>query len=204
MSGRTDDTTRETRDQTSPAARGIAGAIRWMAVKLSKDDGFWQLLGHLLPDGKTKETIRAAPFSGIGFYARPKAGSASAEVVINFVGGAPNPVIVASRDEDARRKMADDLADDETAMFNQTVTVRCTKDGHVEIRTASGFPKVLAINDELRSLRDSVAALQSAYNIHTHPVQVVPASGTGATTGLVSAVPGAIAIPQGTTVIRGQ
>jgi phage gp45-like len=80
-------------------------------------------------------------FSGVGFYARPKVGH-NAEAVVVFPGGAANPIIIATRDEDARKAMAK-LNADETAVFNSTTVILIKKDGTVEVRAANGTAKSL-------------------------------------------------------------
>lgn len=164
---KTDDTTRERRDQTSTAERERLGAIRRMAVNLTSGS-FWRVLGHLL-FGNVREQHDAEVFSGIGFYARPKAG-ANAEAIVAFVGGASNPIIIATRDEDARKAIAQ-LDDDSTAMFNTATIIVIKPDGTVEIRTAAGVAHPLPTLDE--------------FNAHTHPAPggatsapTTPATGT--------------------------
>jgi len=132
---RTDDTTRETRDATSPEARNALGMLRRMSIRLTSVP-FWRTVGHLLLDASETETRDPEMFSGIGFYSRPAAGS-NADAIVAFPGGASNPVIIAARDEDARKKHAE-LAQDETAMFNRLVIAVIKAIGTMEIRTANG------------------------------------------------------------------
>lgn len=168
----TDATSREARAELSTDRRNTLGLVRRMAVKLTSG-AFWQTLGHLLLDN-TQEVRGAEVFSGIGFYARPKADH-RAEAIVVFPGGAANPIIVATRDEDARKAVAQ-LGADETAMFNsQTIIV--VKGSTVEIRTAGGTAHSLVTLAE--------------FNDHIHV-----ASGSNTTPPSVAA--------SGTTVLKAQ
>lgn len=194
----TDYTTKDFRDQTSPQTRDWRGMIRRVAISLTSG-AKWQTIGHLLLDGVTKETRDAEPFSGIGFYARPAAG-ANAEAVAVFVGGASNPHIVATRDEDTRKKVAK-LDQDETMAFNTQVGVKMTKDGKIEACANGGTPVELALASELNSLRAFVMQQFTATGGHTHTV-------SGAATTAVVAIVTPVIAPAtdypGTDVLKGQ
>ncbi len=193
------------RDSTDTPARRLAGLVRRVAVKVTSAT-FWQVVGHLLFDNKTPETLDAEVFSGGGFYWRPKAG-ANAEAIVVFPGGPENPVIVGLRDEDLRKKMTH-LDQDETAMVNSQVGVFITRDGFVEVREDGGTGVGLATIDELNNLRAEYEKLLSFVNTqffgvgHTHVV-------SGGTTTLTSPVPplapsSAPAPYAGTQVLLGQ
>jgi len=183
----TDDDVRARRDATSPETRRWAGLARRMVAKLTRGPT-WQVLGHLLLENN-RETVQAENFSGIGFFARPKASHRSEAVVI-YPGGAANPIIVATRDEDARRAIAD-LGEDETAAFN-SATIVLIKGNTVEIRLAGGTAL------KLPTLAD-YNALRAAFNAHVHLE-------TGATTNAPTAVPSVIPVPAptGTVVLKAQ
>ncbi len=156
----TDDTTRDWRDSIGSDRRLDLGRVRRMAVKLTSG-AFWQAVGHLLLDSRTRETVSAEVFGAIGFHSRPAAG-ANAEVVVVFPGGAANPVIVATRDEDLRRAMGD-LDQDQTAMFNRIVTVLC-KGSTVEVRTAVGVVQPTLLGTTYRVAEDlMLTALAAAF-----------------------------------------
>ncbi len=175
----TDNSTRQWRDETSPAQRDARGMVRRFVVNLTTGT-LWRTVGHLLLAG-ARELHDAEVFSGVGFYARPKVGH-NAEAVVVFPGGAANPIIIATRDEDARKAMAK-LNADETAVFNSTTVIVIKKDGTVEIRAGSGTAQPLPTRAEFN-------ALVSKFNSHTHVV---------ATTGTSSAQSGTAAV-----VIAGQ
>lgn len=187
----TDSTVADARGQVSTERRDMRGLVRRMAVKLSSG-AFWQVLGHLLLDA-TPEVREAEVFSGIGFYARPKAGH-RAEAIVVFPGGAANPIVIATRDEDARKAIAK-LDEDATAMFNSKTVIVIKPSGAVEIRGANGTAHALPT---LADFNDFV----SKYNEHTHYVAV---TGTASAQNGVSAIPPALASSStGTTVLKAQ
>jgi hypothetical protein len=163
MSGEswTGNTSAEWRDGTGTAARRLAGLVRRLAVKVTSGT-FWQVVGHLLFDNKTPETLDAEVFSGGGFYWRPKAG-ANAEAIVVFPGGPENPVIVGMRDEDLRKKMAQ-IAQDEACMVNTQAGVFITNQGFVEARQDGGTAVGLALESELNNLRGEYERLLAAFN----------------------------------------
>lgn len=147
-------TTREFRDETSPDTRDWRGMIRRVAISLTSGAS-WQAIGHILLDGRTRETRDAEVFPGIGFYARPAAG-VNAEAIVAFVGGASNPHIVATRDEDTRKKVAQ-LDQDETAMFNSTTIAAARKDGTFEVRSApTGASQPMLLGTTYRAAEDTM------------------------------------------------
>lgn len=164
-----------------PTMRNALGALRRMAVKLTTKPS-WQLLGHLL-DG-VRETPLAEVFSGIGFYARPRA-SDRAEAAVIHVGGASQPIIVATRNEDVRRQIAN-ISEDETAVFNSQAILVIKANGTVEIRAANGVAVPLVTRAEFLG--------------HGHLF-----AGTGAPSAPVAVTPpgSSITFP-GTSVLKGQ
>lgn len=187
MSSHTTNTTKDWRDFTSTEARKLAGLARRVAVRLT-DGAFWQTVGHLLLDNTTQETADAEVFSGIGFYARPPAG-ANAEAIQIHPGGPGNPVIVATRDEATRKKVAGFALQDETFVYNSQVAIRLTSGGLIQAFLVGGpTPVPLA-------LKSDVDAVVSAFNGHTHLE-------TGATTNPVIPAQRAPS-PTGSSVLRG-
>lgn len=169
MSGHSSNTSKDWRDLTSTQSRELAGKIRRMAVSVTNvlafagttTASFWQVVGHLLLDSKTKETADAEVFSGVGFYARPPAG-ANAEAIVAFPGGPSNPVVVASREEATRKKVAGNALQDETFIFNSKVAIRMTSGGFIQAYLVGGpTPVPLALKSDL----DATVA---AFNGHTH------------------------------------
>lgn len=154
----------------SAEAFKLAGMIRRFAVTLTSGT-FWQLLGHLLLDGKP-ETHESEVFGGVGFYARPPAGSRPEAIAVSLAGGG-EPVIIATRDEQTRQAVAGELAEGETATFSdQTISVH-KANGTIEHRSAGGTAELLALKADLQALRaaiegwapvngDGGAALQAA------------------------------------------
>ena len=149
----------------SPEFRGLLGRARRMAVRFT--ERLWQLTGHKIEG--VRETIESEPFSGVGFYARPPAGSKTAEAVVISIGeSAQHHVIIATRDEAIRQVWTDELdaGADVAAMFTSTTIVLIKPDGTVEIRSKDGTAVPLAKASELQ-------ALAAAFYGHGHP-------GTGA------------------------
>lgn len=200
-----DDSIDEVRNRTSPRERDLSGMIRHMAIALT-DGVFWQVAGHLLLDGLTRETKKAEPFSGVGFYSRPAPGS-NAEAILVHVGGAENPTIVATRDEDLRKKVFPTTApmlQDEAATFNTKAMMYITSASKViaclvgHAASAVGLAKT----SELNNLRAFVVQQFSAPG-HTHTL----VSGGTVTTGVVPVIL-PVAAPAsdytGTTVLKGE
>lgn len=196
---RTDETIDERRGRTSPQQREIAGAIRRMELRVT-DGASWQVVGHLLLDGKTRETAEADAFIGIGFYARPPAG-ANAEAIVAFVGGRQNPVIVGTRDEDTRREVAKDFPQDTTAMFNSQAMVTVDSDGKIRARLVGGAAVELAKASELNNLRAFVMQQFSGTPGHTHGVS---GAATNTTVSVVIPVAAPVTAYPGTDILKGQ
>lgn len=157
-------------DSVSTSVRELYGKVRRMAIGVTSS--LWQVIGHLLLDGKI-EAKDAEAFSGLGFYARPKAGS-NAEAIVIFLGeGGSSPAVIACRDEDVRRVVVGDLDEDESAMFNSSTMIIVRASGVVEIKAPNGNPRRVAFHDELH-------ALWSAFDGHGHTY--VPGSNTPTTT----------------------
>lgn len=193
----TDNTVRGWREETSPERRRGDGMIRRMPVRLTAGV-FWRVEGHRLLDGRTKEARDAEVFSGVGFYARPAAG-AKAEAIVAFLGDdGQNPVVVATRDEAARKAIAQ-LEQNSTAMFNagaNATIVLIKPDGTVEIRRGNGVAAKLPTLADYNALRTFVNAQFSGPG-HTHATP----SGTTTATTPVGTPPGA---PAGTVVLKAQ
>ncbi len=185
-----DNTTREWRAETSAERRGELGKIRRMVVALSSGV-FWQTVGHLLFDNVTHETRDAEVFSGVGFYSRPKAGH-NTEAVVVFAGGSSNPIIIATRDEDARKAIAN-LAEDESAVFNSSTIIIVKANGTVEIRSATGTALSLATKADLDALAGKVSG-------HVHQVVCPSGGGTVVSAAATGSTPAAL----GTTVLKAQ
>lgn len=137
-------------------ARELAGTLRRMAVKRTTG-ALWQVVGHLLFDG-SKETRDVEVASGIGFYARPKS-AGRCDAIVVFPNGAMYPVVIATRDEDTRKKVANDLAEDETQVHNSQAVVRIKANGTIEARSANGTAVPLATKADVQALRDFASGL---------------------------------------------
>ncbi len=141
---------------TSPENRSTHGAIRRMAIRLTRTV-LWQLAGYRNAD-KTGETVDAEPFTGIGFYARPKA-SDKAEAVLVQVGDSRHTVVVACRNEEARRAVVNalnggsGLAEDETCVYCRAALMHFKSDGTMEARTPGGLAKLLALHQDMIDLK---------------------------------------------------
>jgi hypothetical protein len=189
----TDDSTDARRGQTSPEAREGLQMLRRMPVKLS-GGATWQVLGHRLLNGK-REVRNPEQFSGVGFFARPHA-SHKVDSLVAFPGGAQNPIIAATRDEDLRKLVAADLDQDEAMMANTVAVVYLKKTGSAEIRSPSGAARRLAFADELNDLRAFVVAQFSGAG-HVHGV-------SGGATNSTTPVGSAPSSYPGTGVLKGE
>ena len=134
--------------------RALAGSLRRMAVKLTAG-GVWQVAGHIL-FGSDRETRQAELWPGIGIFARPPKGSSSAEAIVANAGGQNNPAIVATRDEETRKKV-DDLVDDEGALYNTLARVYVTKDGNIELRTHAGVAIKLPTLADVQKIETAIS-----------------------------------------------
>jgi hypothetical protein len=197
----TDESTESVRNRTSPTMRDALGLVRRMAVTLT-DGAFWQVIGHLLMDGVTREPRTVEPWQGIGFSARPAPGSNAEGVMVN-IGGAQNPALVATRDEDLRRKVfppSRPQEQDNTAMYNTVVVAQCTKTGLFTATTPGGTPHGLALKSELENLRAFVMQ-QFVVAGHTH---VVSGGATTTVAAIVTPVVAPVSAYPGTVVLQGE
>jgi phage gp45-like len=193
----------ELADAVGATARAMSGAFRRMAIKVTST-ALWQVIGHRLLDG-SRETRDAEVFYGVGFWARPTS-SEKAEAFVTFTaGGSGSPLIVATRNEDARRAVAAALtggtiAEGETLIFGSpgTPIVYLKANGTVEIRLPGGAAVALATKADV----DAVATfLKKQFDTalgHTHAaLGSPPVVGTG-TVGTGFSVPAAA----GTSVLK--
>ena len=189
-------------NQVGAFRRQLAGIVRRMTISLT-DGGTWQTVGHLLFGGD-KETRDPEHYPGVGFYARPPAGSESAEAIVLQVAGQNQPAIVATRDEATRAKVTDIKAD-EAAVHNTQCRLYLKDDGTIEARTHDGAAVALAKLSEVSALRNYVNNQFSAVGGHLHAV-----SGAATTTITAVAVEGGTpptvvpAVPTGTTKLKGE
>lgn len=192
---RTDESIEERRNRTSPSVRQAVGMLRRMTITVTSG-AFWQVVGHLLLDGVTAEAPDAEVFSGIGFFSRPKAGT-NRESIVAYIGGAENPVIIATRDEDTRKRVAQ-IDEDETAMFNTQAGVFVQNNSTVEVRTVAGVPLKLPTMADFENLRAFVAAQFAAASGHIHATP----SGATTTIALAAAAPTLPAVGTGTLCLK--
>lgn len=171
------------RAEVSAAARDVAGLVRRMAITLTSRP-LWQLVGHLLLDGTTRETRDAEPFTGVGFYSRPPA-DGNPEAVVVFAGAGGKPLIVATRDEKTRAAVfaaAGELGPGDAALFSPAAIVIAKADGTVEIRTPGGAAVALATLADVQALRDWAAGMAYGGSGSVVPVGgAAPPNPTGTT-----------------------
>jgi phage gp45-like len=185
------------KDEQSHTTKANASKLRRLAVSLTSRV-FWQLLGYKSHEAK-QPTTDAEVFSGIGFYARPLT-TDKAEAILASIGDARHSVIIATRNEDVRKQIAQ-LEPDETAIFTSLSTVVIKADGTIEIRSKDGTALPLPTLADVQEVVDKLNALITAYKIHVHG---------GVTTGAgLSAVPTVVTAanaddPEGTDVIRAE
>lgn len=194
-----DGTIEEARAKNTVDRRTWLNTLRRMRVSLTSET-FWQGVGVLLMDRVTKQAVRAEVFSGIGFYSRPH-GAANTEMIVGYEGGAENPYVIATRDEDTRKRVAK-IDKDETMAFNTLAVMHIVKAGQVLAYLAGHLADAvgLAKASELNNLRAFVMQQFSGPG-HTHGV-------SGAVTNSVAPVVVPVVAPAsaypGTTVLKGQ
>lgn len=176
----------EFNQEQGATTRALRGMLRRVAIKLTRRAAEWQVLGHRIRG--ERETTDAEPFTGIGYYARPRTTS-NAEAVLAQIGEARHVVIIAMRDEDLRKLVDGQVPADGSAMFNSASVVLVAND-LVEARSIGGTASPLATLADLEALRTWVST-------HTH---------SGVTTGGgTSAVPTTSPpTPDGTSVLMGE
>ena len=136
--------------ETSAIARRMRGLTRRMRIR-SSSGAVWQVTGHRVMGNL--EAPELEPFTGVGFYSRPRPTS-KADAIVITVGDAKHQVIIATRDEDLRKLWRTELdaGADVAAMFNSATIVLCKPDGTVEIRSRGGTAHRLAKASELQAL----------------------------------------------------
>lgn len=159
-------TVKDFRDSTSPETRDWRGMIRKFKILLTSGS-IWQVLGHKLIDN-TPETRFPEVFSNIGLFARPPAGANAEAVGVSMGGAAGNLVVVATREEDTRKRVAV-LEQDETCIYNSVVVATCKKTGQLWICAPGAAPVAVALASELNALRAFVTQ-QFAGAGHVHAV----------------------------------
>jgi hypothetical protein len=196
VSVKSDSSIDESRHSVSHEARALAGMIRRVAVTLTSSS-FWQVVGHLLIDGKTKERREVEVFSGIGFDARPS-GDSNAEGIMANVGGMENPILLAHRDEDAR-KLWPKLRSNETRVFTRKAAVTLSQDPIIEARSIDGVAVPLSMLIDLQNAIDKLNHFIETFNDHTH---VAPA--LGGVTSTPAAPESSCPDPTGTSVFMAE
>lgn len=150
--------------ETGPLMRFMKGMIRRVLVTISTNTTKWQVRGvHNSVGGD--EVFEAELFPGVGIFAR---GSSSTEAVVLNVGGSKVPVIVATRDEATRRKIASQVGPGEAALYNDSLICILKQGGAIELRTHAGTALAVPTMADFNALRDFVRAQFSASTGHTH------------------------------------
>lgn len=163
MSSSSGDSIEEARRLIGTERRSHTNMLRRFSLSITSD-ALWQLIGMLQLDSRTVETREAEPFLNAGFYSRPPVG-VNAEAIVAFLGGdAENPVIIATRDEDTRRKAAADLAQGDTAIYGEASRAACRSSGLIELSSIPVGPLEFALRAQTyRSAEDSVFAAIGAF-----------------------------------------
>lgn len=183
MGSRADDTVYDARHQHHSERRSMFGTLRRFAITVTRTS-FWQGVGLLLIDQKTKETEKAEIFPGIGIYARPPVGTNS-EGIVGYLGAdAQNPVWLGVRDEDTRRFVMDQAhpAANETFLYNSLARLMIRKDGSIVVRFPGAASDIrLATIQDLNGLATYVRAQSGADGGPGH-VHATPSGPTTSTT----------------------
>lgn len=182
MTYRTDD---DHARETGPTWRMLKGIVRRVLVTLAGSGPSWQVLGVRSRTGGD-EIFEAELFPGVGIFAR---GSSSTEAVVVNASGSKVPMIVATRDEETRKKVASQVGEGETAIFNGAGIVILKSDGTIHVRSHGGSALAIPTMADYNALKSWLA-------VHTH---------IGVTTGAgVTGAPSAPVVPtaSGTTKAR--
>jgi phage gp45-like len=194
--------TKQLREETGAKSRDLRGLARRMLIKFT-DNVLWQLTGHRL-EAHTETTV-AEVFANVGFFSRPRAGTKTAEAILQRIGDAQHVVIVATRDEDLRAMFAGDFADDDIAALFNSNAIMVIKGSTAEVKSRGGIALALAPVAELERL---YAALEATSVALQAEIVLGNAAATPAKlaidtlkTILDALVP---AWPSGTTVLKGE
>jgi phage gp45-like len=182
------------RERTSKVWTSIAALARRVALELT-GGGMWQISGH---EDETDDDVPA--FQGIGFASRPASGSTGAEAIVIKVGAdSGHPVIVATRDEDARKvhTLVKNLDVDETAIYTRQALIVIDKDGDIIIRSKAG--RTVAVDDGSGAVALALQAELADLKTRIAAWVVVPGDGGGALKPIIAAWP-----VTGTTVLKGK
>jgi hypothetical protein len=201
-------TAQELRRRGGQAALELGNVVRRVLVAATSGDA-WGYLGYQYPDlrgrgttiteGAEDEPVEVFP--GVGIFARPAAGDASEALLVNVGGKAEHGVIVALRNEDARRRYVEEFGEidpGEIVIFNSIAKSRVIvrADGTIELEADAG--KEILIRSKSGATDSLVTTTE--FLKHGHPT-----AGTGAVSGpVVAPAPGPGAPFPGTTVLKAE
>lgn len=112
------------------------------------------------------------------------------------VGGTKTPAIVATRDEATRKAAVGNLAEGETAVYNDKAVIVLKADGTVEIRLVGGVAIPLATKQDLIDLRTKLLSWTPVAMDGGAALKLILTTWLG---------PGPVySWPAGTTVLKGQ
>lgn len=199
------------REAISEWSLRVANMARRVAVRATSG-GLWALRGHQTPAGN-EDPERVELFGGIGVYYRPAAADRAEAIILNVGADHDHPVIVATRDEDARQAFEDNagaLEPGEMAIANAAgnAYVRITADGDIVIEAKAGHEVLVRQKDgtaESLATKADVEGVKTAFDAHTHVVTGTDSTG-GAIAGTAAAVTPAqqAPAPDGTSVLKGE
>ena len=179
----------------------MAGMIDRVALKKFLTPRRWIVTQWWDREGDVDDNVEV--FQGIGYVARPPDGT-SAEAVLVNIGGFDHPCLVALRDGRTTTAVVDavGLGVDEVIVHNSAVVMKLKADGTVEIRSLNGTAVPLATKADVDAVNARVDELQLIHNTHRHPS--IPGSGGPVSGELPSQLSTAVAVVQGTSVLKGQ
>jgi hypothetical protein len=197
------DSVEDARRQTGSDNRSMLNMVRRFTITVTRTVK-WGVRGIRQLDGLTDETRELETFPNIGFFSRPPPGANAEAIGICPGADADNTVIVATRDEATRKRVAGGIDQDETIVFNSVCLAICKKTGKVEVRLPGGVALPLPTMADMENLRQFVVNQFSSAGGHTHAVV-----GAATTTITTVATPGTAptvspAAVVGTTVLMGQ
>jgi len=148
-------TVKEFRQAGNRAASALRGLIRRLTVVRTAAAAAWQVAG-IVGAYDEQEAFDADMFAGVGIAYRPPAGADVEAVVLHVGSSSSQPVIVGTR---VPALIPDDLAEDETVVFNSAAIIRIRPDGTVTVTDrVAGVALPLARLADLVALRAAITA----------------------------------------------
>lgn len=152
------------RDRTTGVAARIADLVLRVIPKNTADVLRWVTRGY--DDEDDEQEV----FHGVGFAARPAAGS-NAEAIAVAVNGFDHHVVIATRDADTLRRVIEalGLAEGEAIVFSSGTAVKCSA-SKIIAKTMDGTAAALAFKSDVDEVWEYLAKQFDPTTGHKHTV----------------------------------